>query len=87
MVVEASKHGVVLPDPASPHSKSTSLSLIWRGERGSQACKASNSESVLPDPVFCFRTKFIWFIWMPLSGLCALERCGLACCGRHGVQR
>jgi len=22
-----------------------------------------------------------------LSGLCALERCGLACCGRHGVQR
>jgi len=24
---------------------------------------------------------------MPLSGLCALERCGLACCGRHGVQR
>jgi len=24
---------------------------------------------------------------MPLSGLCALQRCGLACCGRHGVQR
>jgi len=24
---------------------------------------------------------------LPLSGLCALERCGLACCGRHGVQR
>jgi len=24
---------------------------------------------------------------MPLSGLCALERCGLSCCGRHGVQR
>jgi len=24
---------------------------------------------------------------MPLSGLCALERCGLACCGRRGVQR
>jgi len=24
---------------------------------------------------------------MPLSGLCALERCGLACCGRHGVQQ
>jgi len=24
---------------------------------------------------------------MPLSGLCALWRCGLACCGRHGVQR
>jgi len=24
---------------------------------------------------------------MPLSRLCALWRCGLACCGRHGVQR
>jgi len=24
---------------------------------------------------------------MPLSGLCALERCGLACCWRHGVPR
>ena len=24
---------------------------------------------------------------MPLSGLCALERCGLACCGRHSVPR
>jgi len=24
---------------------------------------------------------------MPLSGLCALEYCGLACCGRHGVPR
>jgi len=24
---------------------------------------------------------------MPLSGLCALERSGLACCGRHGVPR
>ena len=24
---------------------------------------------------------------MPLSGLCALEGCGLACCGRHGVPR
>ena len=24
---------------------------------------------------------------MPLSGLCALWRCGLACCGRHGEQR
>ena len=24
---------------------------------------------------------------MPLSGLCALWRCGLACCGRHGERR
>ena len=23
---------------------------------------------------------------IPLSGLCALGRCGLACCGRHGEQ-
>jgi len=24
---------------------------------------------------------------MPLFGLCALRRCGLACCGRHGERR
>jgi len=32
-------------------------------------------------PVFLFSAK------MPLSGLCALWRCGLACCGRHGERR
>jgi len=35
-----------------------------------------------PLPLLCSRAHA-----EPLSGLCALERCGLACCGRHGVQR